>query len=53
MKTTNDLITKLNRLIATYQIYYQNFRGLHWNIKEENFFELYTKYEELYIRTQA
>jgi len=53
MKTTNDLITKLNHLIATYQFHYQNFRGLHWNIKGENFFELYTKYEELYIRTQA
>ncbi len=52
MKTTNELITKLNDLLATYQIHYQNLRGLHWNIKGENFFELHTKYEELYIRTQ-
>jgi starvation-inducible DNA-binding protein len=52
MKTTQELITKLNDLLATYQIHYQNLRGLHWNIKGENFFELHVKYEELYIRTQ-
>jgi len=52
MKTTKKLITKLNDLLATYQIHYQNLRGLHWNVKGENFFELHMKYEELYIRTQ-
>ena len=26
---------------------------LHWNIKGEKFFELHTKYEELYTRTQT
>lgn len=52
METTNELVSKLNGLLATYQIHYQNIRGLHWNIKGENFFELHVKYEELYIRTQ-
>lgn len=52
METTNELVQKLNKLLATYQIHYQNLRGLHWNIKGENFFELHVKYEELYIRTQ-
>lgn len=52
MKTTNELVSKLNGLLAAYQIHYQNIRGLHWNIKGENFFELHVKYEELYIRTQ-
>lgn len=52
MKTTNELIDKMNGLLATYQLHYQNLRGLHWNIKGENFFELHAKYEELYLRTQ-
>jgi starvation-inducible DNA-binding protein len=29
-------------------IFYQNTRGLHWNIKGEKFFELHLKFEELY-----
>ncbi len=29
-------------------MFYQNLRGLHWNIKGENFFELHLKFEELY-----
>ncbi len=29
-------------------MFYQNTRGLHWNIKGENFFELHLKFEELY-----
>ena len=53
MKITNELVEKLNKLLATYQIHYQNLRGLHWNIKGENFFELHVKYEELYTRTQV
>ena len=44
---------KLNTLLATYQVHYQNLRALHWNIKGENFFELHLKYEELYTRTQV
>ncbi len=38
----------LNQLLADYQIYYQNLRGFHWNIKGEDFFELHVKFEELY-----
>jgi starvation-inducible DNA-binding protein len=52
MKITKELTNKLNELLATYQLHYQNLRGLHWNIKGENFFELHVKYEELYVRTQ-
>ncbi|TNE53962.1 MAG: DNA starvation/stationary phase protection protein [Bacteroidetes bacterium] len=43
---------KLNQLLASYQVHYQNLRSLHWNIKGSNFFELHLKYEELYTRTQ-
>lgn len=39
---------KLNVLLANYSIFYQNARGLHWNIKGPHFFELHLKYEQLY-----
>ncbi len=42
------LADKLNNLLANYMIFYQNTRGLHWNIKGEKFFELHLKFEELY-----
>lgn len=42
------LASKLNNLLADYMMFYQNSRGLHWNIKGEKFFELHLKYEELY-----
>ena len=29
-------------------MFYQNTRGLHWNIKGDKFFELHLKFEELY-----
>ncbi|GLR16759.1 Dps family protein [Portibacter lacus] len=42
------LVVKLNDLLANYQLFYQNLRGLHWNIKGKEFFELHIKFEELY-----
>lgn len=39
---------KLNFLLADYQLFYQNLRGFHWNIKGREFFELHLKFEELY-----
>ncbi len=42
------LSKKLNQLLADYQIFYQNLRGLHWNIKGKEFFELHLKFEEFY-----
>lgn len=44
---------KLNMLLANYSIFYQNTRGLHWNIKGEKFFELHDKFEELYDDLQV
>lgn len=43
-----ELTKKLNQLLADYQMFYQNLRGLHWNIKGREFFELHLKFEELY-----
>ncbi len=42
------LSQKLDHLLADYQLFYQNLRGLHWNIKGKEFFELHLKFEELY-----
>lgn len=43
-----ELATKLNKLLASYQIFYMNVRGFHWNIRGERFFELHVKFEETY-----
>lgn len=47
-KKSQQLATKLNTLLATFQLFYMNARGFHWNIKGEKFFELHVKFEELY-----
>lgn len=44
---------ELNVLLANFQTYYQNLRGLHWNIKGKNFFVLHEKFEELYDGVQS
>jgi len=51
-KETEYLALNLNGLLANFQIYYQNLRGLHWNIKGKNFFELHVKFEEFYTDSQ-
>lgn len=43
---------ELNVLLANFQTYYQNLRGVHWNIKGKRFFELHVKFEELYNAAQ-
>ncbi|MEO0900030.1 MAG: DNA starvation/stationary phase protection protein [Bacteroidota bacterium] len=43
-KTTD----KLNQLLSSYHIYYQNLRNFHWNVTGENFFELHAQFEALY-----
>lgn len=53
MENQTTYQTKLNKLLASYQLHYQNLRSLHWNVKGKNFFELHLKYEELYTRTQV
>jgi len=47
-----ELNMSLNELLANFQVYYQNLRGLHWNIKGKSFFELHVKFEELYTDSQ-
>lgn len=42
------VVNELNILLADYHIYYQNLRTFHWNILGKNFFDLHSKFEELY-----
>ncbi|WP_318640038.1 Dps family protein [Flavobacterium ardleyense] len=46
------IIADLNKLLSNYQVYYQNLRGIHWNIRGKRFFELHVKFEELYNDSQ-
>ena len=43
-----NVVKGLNQLLADFQVYYMNLRGLHWNVKGKGFFTLHEKYEELY-----
>ena len=52
VQKTKDLVQDLNVLLANFQVYYQNLRGIHWNIKGKGFFELHAKFEELYNDSQ-
>jgi starvation-inducible DNA-binding protein len=47
-KKTKEIADELNSLLANFQIYYQNLRGIHWNIRGKRFFDLHPKFEELY-----
>ena len=48
----NELAVLLNKLLANYQLHYQNLRAYHWNVKGKDFFELHIKFEELYTDSQ-
>ena len=45
---SEEITATLNLLLSSFQTYYQNLRGIHWNIKGKQFFELHVKFEELY-----
>jgi starvation-inducible DNA-binding protein len=49
---TEKLALSLNELLSSFQVHYQNLRGLHWNIKGKSFFELHVKFEEFYTDSQ-
>ncbi len=44
----SPVIEKLGNLLADYQVFYANLRGLHWNIAGDKFYELHQLYEEYY-----
>ena len=52
IEESEELVNELNGLLSNFQIYYQNLRGLHWNIRGKRFFDLHLKFEELYNDSQ-
>jgi starvation-inducible DNA-binding protein len=51
VKETEEIVSELNLLLSNYQVYYQNLRGIHWNIRGKRF-DLHVKFEELYNDSQ-
>ena len=47
-EAVKPVVNALQQLLADYQIYYSNLRGLHWNVKGKDFFVLHKQYEEMY-----
>lgn len=52
VKEAEVIAAELNILLSNFQVYYQNLRGLHWNIRGKRFFQLHVKFEELYNDAQ-
>ena len=52
VKETEVIAAELNILLSNFQVYYQNLRGIHWNIRGKRFFQLHVKFEELYNDSQ-
>jgi starvation-inducible DNA-binding protein len=52
VKESESIIIELNVLLSNFQVYYQNLRGIHWNIRGKRFFDLHVKFEELYNDSQ-
>jgi len=51
-KEVKPVVDMLNEYLANYHIHYQKLRGVHWNVKGQNFFTLHIKFEELYTNAQ-
>jgi starvation-inducible DNA-binding protein len=45
---TQEVVEKLNLLLANYHIHYQNLRNFHWNVTGHDFFDMHEKFEALY-----
>ena len=52
VKESGIIENELNILLSNFQVYYQNLRGIHWNIRGKRFFDLHVKFEELYNDSQ-
>jgi len=53
VKDAEVIAAELNILLSNFQVYYQNLRGIHWNIRGKRFFDLHVKFEELYNDAQV
>ena len=52
VKESEQIVSDLNILLSGFQVYYQNLRGIHWNIRGKRFFDLHVKFEQLYNEAQ-
>jgi len=43
-----EVADKMNILLASYHVYYQNLRSFHWHINGNSFFDIHNVFEELY-----
>lgn len=43
-----NTVNALQQLLADFQVYYTNLRGLHWNIQGPAFFTLHAQFEKMY-----
>lgn len=51
---SNDLkgvVSRLETLLASYQVYYNNLRGYHWHIRGPLFYQLHAQFEKWYDAT--
>lgn len=46
--TSMQTVEALQHLLADYQVFYTNLRGLHWHVKGKNFFVMHEQFENLY-----
>lgn len=45
---SKEIVSKLNTLLANYQIHYQKLRNFHWNVKGADFFDIHEQFEQEY-----
>ncbi|CAN5718053.1 DNA starvation/stationary phase protection protein [soil metagenome] len=50
MTGNQGVVEGLNGLLADATVFYQKLRHYHWNVAGPDFFELHTKFEEVYTR---
>ena len=48
LEDNQHVINKLNDLLASIHIYYQNIKSFHWNIRGPQFFRLHEEFQKLY-----
>lgn len=48
LKNVENVAKGLHQLLADFQVYYTNLRGLHWNIEGNQFYQLHAHFEDLY-----
>jgi starvation-inducible DNA-binding protein len=45
---SNDIVKEMNLLLADEMVFYQKLRNFPWNVRGPAFFQLHTKFEEMY-----